>query len=75
MNLAPIVLFVYNRPWHTLQTLEALKANAYASKSVLYIHADGPKANASATDKTNIEETETCFKKTTVVPRRAYHYA
>lgn len=25
MNLAPIALFVYNRPWHTQQTVEALQ--------------------------------------------------
>jgi hypothetical protein len=24
-ELAPIVLFVYNRPWHTQQTIEALQ--------------------------------------------------
>jgi len=24
-NLAPLVLFVYNRPWHTQQTVEALQ--------------------------------------------------
>lgn len=25
MTPAPIALFVYNRPWHTQQTVEALK--------------------------------------------------
>lgn len=25
LDLAPIVLFVYNRPWHTRQTVEALQ--------------------------------------------------
>lgn len=45
--LAPIVLFVYNRPEHTLKTLEALAGNELASESVLYIYADGPKSNAS----------------------------
>jgi hypothetical protein len=47
MNLAPIVLFVYNRPWHTEQTLNALMQNELADQSVLYIYADGPKENAS----------------------------
>ncbi len=42
-NLAPIVLFVYNRPWHTKQTIEALKKNEFAKDSVLYIFSDGPK--------------------------------
>jgi len=30
MNLAPIVLFVYNRPDHTRQTVEALQKNELA---------------------------------------------
>lgn len=46
MNLAPIVLFVYNRPWHTEQTLRALQQNDLASESELYIYADGPKPHA-----------------------------
>ena len=47
MGLAPIALFVYNRPWHTEQTLQALMQNELAAQSVLYIYADGPKINAS----------------------------
>ena len=43
MVLAPIVLFVYNRPWHTQQTVEALQKNELAAESDLYIFADGPK--------------------------------
>jgi len=35
--LSPIVLFVYNRPWHTQQTIEALQKNELASESELYI--------------------------------------
>lgn len=46
-NLAPIILFIYNRPSHTQQTLEYLAANTLASQSDLYIFADGPKENAS----------------------------
>ena len=45
-DLAPIILFVYNRPWHTAQTLEALMANDLADQSILYIYADGAKPNA-----------------------------
>ena len=56
MDLAPIVLFVYNRPWHTEQTLKALAANALAGQSVLYIFADGPKADATAETITQIKE-------------------
>jgi hypothetical protein len=45
MNLSPIILFVYNRPWHTEQTLEALKKNELADKSELFIFSDGPKVD------------------------------
>ena len=43
MNLAPIVLFVYNRPWHTWLTVEALKCNDLAKDSELFIYSDAPK--------------------------------
>lgn len=48
--LSPIVLFVYNRPEHTRQTLEALAANDLADQSTLYICSDGPKWGALAED-------------------------
>ncbi len=43
MNLAPIVLFVYNRQWHTQQTIEALQKNQLAAESELFIFSDGAK--------------------------------
>lgn len=43
MNLAPVALFVYNRPWHLQRTLEALQRNALATESALYIFSDGPR--------------------------------
>jgi hypothetical protein len=43
MNLSPIVLFVYNRPWHTRQTIKALQNNELADRSNLFIYSDGPK--------------------------------
>ena len=43
-NLAPIALFVYNRPEHTRQTVEALRANELAQQSDLFVFADGPKS-------------------------------
>ena len=46
-NLAPIIVFCYNRPWHVEQTLEALSRNELADKSVLYIYCDGPKPDAT----------------------------
>jgi hypothetical protein len=72
MNLAPIVLFVYNRPWHTRQTVEALQKNHLASESELFIYSDAPK-NENAVDKVR-EVREyikniTGFKKVTVIKR------
>jgi acetyltransferase-like isoleucine patch superfamily enzyme len=43
MEFAPVVLFTYNRPYHTRQTLEALATNDLADQSMLYIFSDGPK--------------------------------
>ena len=42
-GLAPIVLFVYNRPDHTAQTIAALQANKLAPQSDLIIFSDGAK--------------------------------
>ena len=43
MELAPIVLFVYNRPEHTRACLEYLERNELAAESELYVFADGAK--------------------------------
>ena len=43
MNLAPIILFVYNRLRQTQQTVEALQENELASKSELLIYIDEAK--------------------------------
>lgn len=54
--LAPIVLFVYNRPEHTFKTLKALGKNSLAKDSTLYIFADGVK------EKSTILEIESIAK-------------
>ena len=46
-NLAPIVLFVYNRPEHTRRTIEALRANRLAPQSRLFVFSDGPKNDSA----------------------------
>ncbi|WP_052825898.1 hypothetical protein [Neotamlana nanhaiensis] len=48
MKLAPILLFVYNRPEHTFKTLTALKENDWSTKSTLYVYCDGPKNNVDS---------------------------
>lgn len=63
MSLAPIVLFVYNRPEHTLRTLEALSKNELADESLLYIFADGVKDNADELSIQMIEETRAVIKR------------
>ena len=42
-ELAPIVLFVYNRLSHTKKTIDALIKNKLVEKSELFIYSDGPK--------------------------------
>lgn len=51
-NLAPIVLFTYNRLDHTKQTVEALQKNIFAEDSLLYIYSDAPK-NEKAIESVN----------------------
>src|SRR5690349_20081815 len=51
---APVALFVYNRPDHTRQTLEALAQNRLADATTLYVFSDGPKAGASPADVAKI---------------------
>ena len=44
MELAPIVLFVYNRLPHTVKTIESLQRNELSKDSILYIYSDAPKS-------------------------------
>jgi len=52
-NLAPIALFVYNRPEHTRRTLNYLQKNLLADESRLFIFSDAPKTTA---DKIKVDE-------------------
>lgn len=69
-TLAPIALFVYNRPEHTRKTVESLKANTLALESDLFIFADGAK---SARDENAVQQvadyisTVSGFKSVTIV--------
>ena len=54
-NLAPIVVFAYNRPWHLRKTLKALMANRFAKHSRLIVYADGAKPSATQTELEKIE--------------------
>lgn len=48
--LAPIALFIYNRPFHTTNCLESLLRNPESADSDLVVFADGPKDNATVED-------------------------
>lgn len=43
-TLAPIALFVYKRPNHLIQTIDALIKNYLSEESELFIFSDGPKS-------------------------------
>lgn len=47
MTLAPLILFVYNRPTHTRLTVEALLKNNLAPETDLYVYSDAAKNNSS----------------------------
>lgn len=69
-SLAPVVLFVYNRPEHTARTIQALKANTLAIRSDLIIYAD---AARDASEAIKVEEVLTLvssisgFKSITII--------
>jgi hypothetical protein len=73
MSFAPIVLFVYNRSFHTQKCIQALQENTLAKESELITFSDGPK---SSKDKAAVDsvrkylKTITGFKKVSVVERR-----
>ncbi|BBL68636.1 glycosyltransferase [Methanoculleus chikugoensis] len=71
-ELAPITLFVYNRPLHTRQTVEALQKNELASESEIFIYSDAPKTERAVEDVARVREyikTIDGFKKVTIIER------
>ncbi len=62
-DLAPVVLFVYNRPHCTLKTLEHLQQNVLADRSELFIYSDGPKPGATEDDMRKIGNVREIIKK------------
>ncbi|QEM12715.1 glycosyltransferase [Mucilaginibacter rubeus] len=52
-NIAPIALFVYNRPDHTRRTISYLQQNLLADESRLYVFCDAAKTDA---DKPKVEQ-------------------
>lgn len=60
--LAPIVLFTYNRPELTRQTLECLSSNPESKDSVLYIFSDGPKPSATESQRLAVQQTRAVIR-------------
>jgi hypothetical protein len=58
-DLAPIALFVYNRPEHTRRTLNYLRKNLLADESRLFIFSDGAKTVA---DEPKVEQVRQLIK-------------
>ena len=72
MKLAPIVLFVYNRPLHTKQTVEALQKNELAMESELFIYSDAAKiddVNQAVAEVRLYLKSINGFKKITIIER------
>lgn len=61
-KLAPIALFVYNRPDHTRRTLLSLQKNVLADESRLFIFSDAAKTDA---DKAKVNEVRKIIKEVT----------
>lgn len=71
-QLAPIVLFTYNRLKHTKQTIEALQENVYASDSELFIYSDAPKTDKAVAEVQAVRDylhSINGFKKITIIER------
>ena len=71
-SLAPIVLFVYNRPRHTRLSVEALARNELAKESELYVYLDGPKTEEDKSKGREIKEyvrSMAGFKSVTLIER------
>jgi len=71
-ELAPIALFVYNRPEHTRRTVESLRANELAPHSDLFVFADGAKNESAASAVEAVRKfirTIDGFKSVTIIER------
>jgi len=73
-NLAPIALFVYNRPNHMRRTLSYLQKNELATESRLFVFSDGAKTEADVAKVEDIRlqaKNITGFKSVKIIERHA----
>jgi len=71
-GLAPIVLFVYNRLWHTKETIEALRKNDLADQSELIVYSDAAKDESTFSKVQAVRDylkTVSGFKSITIIER------
>lgn len=72
MTRAPIVLFVYNRLWHTRQTIQSLQQNKLSAESELFIYSDGPRKGSDAKSVDEVRsyvKTVDGFKRVSIIER------
>ena len=72
-NLAPTLLFVYNRTKHVRRCIESLLKNSLAPESELYIYSDAAKntsQQAAVTEVRDYIHTIQGFKKITIIERK-----
>lgn len=75
-DLAPIVLFVYNRLYHTQQTVAALQGNLLAAESHLFIYSDASKDEKDRDSVLSVRayiKTITGFRSVSIVERTENH--
>ncbi|MDD5068345.1 MAG: glycosyltransferase [Candidatus Pacebacteria bacterium] len=76
-KLAPVAIFVYNRPDNTQEVVAALQKNYLASKTDVFFFSDGPKTERSKKDVEEVRKylkTVTGFKSVTITERRENIY-
>ena len=59
MNIAPVILFTYNRLYHTQKTISFLQKNELALHTTLYIYSDGARNDE---DAAKVEEVRAYLK-------------
>lgn len=62
MELAPLVLFVYNRPSHTAEVLDALALNRESKDSLLYVYSDEANVNKNQDNEGLVNQVRSIIK-------------
>lgn len=68
MELAPVIVFCYNRPSHLRKTLTWLSQNELAAETSLFVYCDGAKLNASPQQIERVSEARKVAHEIAIVP-------